>query len=185
MNSFLDNFFHRKRFRKIIRHIPVGAVVCDIGCGEKAIFLKTVSSSIKKGIGLDAKIENCRDRNLELRKLNIEKMLPLESESCDIITMAAVVEHLSHPREILSECFRSLKKGGKLLITTPAPLAKPILDFLAFKLHLIDENEIRDHKQYFRPKDLNRLLVAAGFEEKNIESSFFEFFLNSLTIAKK
>jgi len=99
--------------------------------------------------------------------------------------MVAFLEHLDKPQLILGESFRILKKGGKLILTTPTPLAKSILEFLSFKLRLIDENEIRDHKNYFWPKDIQKMLEENGFEGKNIKSNYFEFFLNGLVVAKK
>ena len=185
MDSFLDKIFHRLRFKKILKYIPKDSVVLDIGCGREADFLRSIFPLIKKGIGLDEKVENYKDPKLELKKFRIQKELPLQGESCDVVAMMAVLEHLSFPQEVLNECFRCLKKEGKLIITMPTPIAKPILEFLAFKLKLIDENEISDHKNYFWPKKLKEMLILAGFNEGKIKSRFFEFCLNSLIIAIK
>ena len=185
MKSFLDKLFRRLRLGKIIRYIPNDSVVCDIGCGREAIFLKSISSFIKQGIGLDGKIEDYTDSKFEFRRFKIIDSLPIEKEKCDIVTMVAFLEHLDKPQLILGESFRILKKGGKLILTTPTPLAKSILEFLSFKLRLIDENEIRDHKNYFWPKDIQKMLEENGFEGKNIKSNYFEFFLNGLVVAKK
>jgi len=185
MNSFLDKLLRQERFKKIKKHIPEDSVVCDLGCSKDAQFLKNSLSSIKQGIGLDSTVEDYKDFNLELKNIKIEKNLSLGSESCDIITMVAFIEHLSYPQEVLNECFRCLKPSGKLIITAPTPLAKPILEFLAFNLKLINEKEIRDHKNYFWPKDLKQLLLRAGFDGKNIKSHLFELFFNNLTIAQR
>lgn len=184
LGKFLDKLFRQERLKKIKKHIPDGSVVCDLGCGRDAQFLKSISGFIKRGIGLDGSIEEYRDPKLELKNVKIEKNLPLESGSCDIVTMMAFLEHLTYPQEVLNECFRCLKPSGKLIITAPTPLAKPILEFLAFGLHLIDEKEIRDHKNYFWPESLKQMLLRAGFDQGKIKSSFFELFFNSLTIAR-
>jgi len=185
MDSFFDKIFHNLRFRKILKYIPSNSVVCDIGCGEKAIFLKSVSKLIEKGIGLDEKVENYRGPKIELKRVNVERSLPLENESCDVILMMAVLEHLSFPQEILNECHRSLRKEGELIITTPAPRARPILEFLAFRLKLIDREEIRGHKNYFWPKEVKEMLVEAGFSGDKIKSRFFELGFNSLIVAQR
>ncbi|MDP2663927.1 MAG: class I SAM-dependent methyltransferase, partial [bacterium] len=101
------------------------------------------------------------------------------------ITMVAVLEHLSFPQKILDECHRSLKNKGKLIITTPTPPARPILEFLAFGLKLIDREEIKDHKNYFWPKEIKEMLVKAGFSENKIKSRFFEIGFNSLIVAQR
>ncbi|MDO8601092.1 MAG: class I SAM-dependent methyltransferase [bacterium] len=185
MDSFLDKIFEKMRSGKIIRYIPADSVVCDIGCGREGDFLKTISNSIKKGIGFDEKAEDFKTLKYEIKKFRILENLPLEDGSCDIVTMLAVLEHLSNPQTVLNESFRVLKKGGKLILTTPTPLAKPILEFLAFKLKMIDRKEIEDHKNYFWAKDIKKMLLKSGFEENNIKDYFFELFLNNLVIAKK
>ncbi len=43
----------------------------------------------------------------------------LADESCDVVTMNQVMEHVFDPRATLSECLRVLKPGGKLVMTTP------------------------------------------------------------------
>ncbi|MFH1462560.1 MAG: methyltransferase domain-containing protein [bacterium] len=185
MDSFLDKFLRRLRFGEVVKHIPKNSIVCDIGCGSDALFLRSISGKIQQGIGLDEKVENYRDAKFEFKKFKVFKDIPLERESCDAVTMIAVLEHLTSLQLVLNESFRILKKGGKLILTTPTPLAKPILDFFAFKLRLIDEGEIRDHKNYFWPKDIKKMLKESGFTEEDIRSKYFEFFLNSLIIAKK
>lgn len=185
MGSFLDKFLRWLRFKEAVKHIPENSVVCDIGCGPDALFLKSISGSIRQGVGLDEKVENYRDAKFEFKKFKIFSKVPLGRESCDIVTMMAAIEHLANFQSVLNEIFRILKNGGKLILTTPTPLAKSILEFLAFKLRWIDEREIRDHKNYFWPKDIKRMLGDSGFKEKNIKSNYFEFFLNSLIVAEK
>jgi len=173
------------RFNKVKKHIPKDSVVCDIGCGSEAYFLKNISGLIKNGVGLDKDIKEYKDSKIELRNLEVFEKIPLEDEKFDVITMMAALEHLDFPQEVLKESFRLLKRGGKLIMTTPTPLAKSVLEILAFKLRLINGESIREHKNYFWPKKTEKILLAAGFKKENIKSYFFEFFLNSLIIAKK
>ena len=99
-----------------------------------------------------------------------------------MVTMMAVLEHLANPYEILNECYRILRDGGRLILTTPDLKSKLLLELLA-KLGLINMAEIADHKRYFRPNELKKKLVDIGFKKAN--DYFFEFHLNSLIIAKK
>ncbi|STP07620.1 class I SAM-dependent methyltransferase [uncultured Helicobacter sp.] len=80
--------------------------------------------------------------------------LPFKDESFEIVTMLAVIEHLHYPIDMLREIARVLKPNGILLLTAPSHLAKPVLEFLSYRLHLIDENEILDHKRYYNKRDL-------------------------------
>lgn len=185
MNSFLDKFFRWLRFRKVIKYIPKDSIVCDIGCGQQALFLKKISNLIKYGIGFDKKINDFKGLKYELKNFKILKKIPLKKGSCDAVTIIAVLEHVSDPQSLMNESFRILKKGGKLILTSPSPLSKPILEFLAFKLRLIDKKEIKEHKNYFWPLKIKKMLFKSGFKKNNIKNYFFEFFLNNLIIAEK
>lgn len=68
-----------------------------------------------------------------------------------------MLEHLENPVEILKECSRVLEPGGGILITVPSWHAKPLLEFLAYKLKLVNADEIMDHKRYYNRDDLFNL----------------------------
>jgi ubiquinone/menaquinone biosynthesis C-methylase UbiE len=184
MDSFLDKFFRFWRTQKVIKYIPKGSTVCDIGCGSDIYFLNRIKSFIKKGVGLDQDLNDRLDGNIELKNIKIDFRLPLEENYFDAVVMVAFLEHLEKPEDILKEACRILKNGGKLMLTTPSPISKPILEFLAF-LGLIDRREISDHKNYFWPKDIKKMLVRSGFAGQKIKGRFFEFFTNILIIATK
>jgi len=182
----LDSILRYLRQKKIISYIPDGSIICDIGCGKKAYFLKKVSSLIRFGFGFDKNILPYKDSKLELRNINLEEAsLFLKKNSIDIVTMMAVLEHLNNPQNILKEIFRILKPGGFLILTTPTPKAKPVLDFLAFKLKIINKNDISEHKNYFFPEEIKNLLVRNGFNKEKIKYRYFEFGFNILLLAQK
>ena len=47
-----------------------------------------------------------------------------------------------------------LKPGGLLVLTVPSWRAKPVLEFLSFRLGIVSRAEIEDHKRYFDRRDL-------------------------------
>jgi len=185
LSSQLDRIIRWLRFRKIVPHIPPGAVVCDIGCGENAVFLRSIAPKISRGYGFDIVVKSFEDHALKISEYDLQGVIPLPDQSVHIVTLMAVLEHLTHPQEILNEIFRVLKPRGKLLLTAPTPLAKPILEFLAFRLHLIDEASIRDHKTYFWREDLKRMLTNAGFSSQHLKHSYFELYCNNDVVAEK
>ena len=188
LGKFLDKAIRWLRFHKVIKHIPQDSIVCDIGCGRNNTFLEGIKHLIKYGIGIDKNIGGViknDTNNIKRIEFYISNKIPIESKSIDVVIMMAILEHLTDPLGILDESYRILRSGGKLIITVPTPLAKPVLEFMAFKLKIIDESEIRDHKNYFWINDIKTMLQKSGFKEDKIKGHYFEFGFNSFIVAKK
>jgi SAM-dependent methyltransferase len=49
--------------------------------------------------------------------------LPIQSGEVDVIVAIEVLEHILNPGLFFRECFRVLKTGGRLILTTPNPLS--------------------------------------------------------------
>ncbi len=181
MENLFEPYFRKRRMGMIGRHIKRGSVVCDIGCGFDGTVLRELRGKIKKGIGIDKKVSSEKFENIELRKALISGKLP-KIQKADYVFMLAVIEHLDKPEEVLQECRKVLKDGGKIMLTTPSPKSRFILEFLSM-LRLVSPDEIRDHKNYFSPQDLRRLLADCGF--KDVHTELFEAGLNTFAIATK
>ena len=96
--------------------------------------------------------------------------------------MLAVIEHLNNPTHILNEIHRVLKNSGVLVLTTPTPSSKPVLEFLG-RIGILDLDEILDHKIYYSKKMLLDTLNTHGFEV--IIHKYFQFGFNQYVVAKK
>ena len=83
---------------------------------------------------------------------NLEYSLPFKDKSFDLVVSLAVVEHLNNWNEALEEFKRVAEY---VILTSPTPLAKPVLDFLA-KLNLVNREHIRDHKHYLTKSDFEK-----------------------------
>jgi 2-polyprenyl-3-methyl-5-hydroxy-6-metoxy-1,4-benzoquinol methylase len=155
----------------------------DIGCGSEAKLLRSVEFTIARGEGIDQKAPELCTEKLTTRRLRLSDVLPYRNESFDVVTMLAVLEHLSFPRAIVAEICRVLKPGGRLLLTVPSKAAKPVLEFLAYRLGVVSETEIRDHKCYYTRHSLSELISPTGLE---IEAHhYFQLGMNNLLIARK
>ncbi len=177
----LDGLIQRLRYRQVVRHIPAGSVVADLGCGD-GDFLRHLRGRIAAGIGIDGRIDNGQSGPaLTFLIGDLDTQLPLPDASVDVATALAVLEHLRQPERFLGEMRRVLKPGGRCILTTPAPSAKPVLEFLAYRLRIISEKDVRDHKQYFSRPELARLF--SGFRDVALRR--FQCGLNSLIIAVK
>ena len=98
--------------------------------------------------------------------VDFEKSLPFNDNEFDLAVSLAVVEHLYNWNLFLKELKRV---SSSVIITTPTPLGKPVLDFLAF-LNLVNREHIKDHKYYLRKEDIE----GAGYKYET-----FLFGLNS------
>ncbi|MFA5870348.1 MAG: class I SAM-dependent methyltransferase [Candidatus Paceibacterota bacterium] len=179
--KILDHIIRDFRFRPIRKNLPkTMSSVLDIGCGPIPWFMSFDPKQFSKVqfTVLDKDNYIFEDENYAVTSIGsmLEKTLPFPDASFDCVTIFAVLEHLVYPEEISKEIKRVLKPGGSLLLTVPSPLAKPILEFLAFMLHVIDEESIRDHKRYLSAKKISELLLRAGFLDVN--SYYFEFGCN-------
>lgn len=181
--ELLEPLFRLIRIRMIQDYIPKNCVLCDIGCGFNATFLRDISRNIKCGYGFDKKIENTEFKNIIIRNLEISDKIPLDDESVNCVTLLAVVEHLDDPQKILTEAYRILKQNGILLLTTPSPKSKPLLEFLSYRLHIVSPVEIHDHKHYYSNEELQELMEKTGFQHMLVSN--FEFGFNTRAIGYK
>lgn len=115
----------------------------------KAELLEKYSSGLGRvleiGCGLRWYEKFCRgseyiglDRDLSLRPIvqSVAESLPLRDSCVETVVMFDVLEHVSDVRKALRECFRVLKKGGRLVITTPNTFGFGIYDSFADRTHL-------------------------------------------------
>ena len=98
--------------------------------------------------------------------------------------MLAVLEHLDHPLEITEEIVRVLKPHGKLILTVPGKRAKPVLEFLSFKLGIVNRAEIEDHKKYYDLEELRDLIRQIDTLEI-VHHKHFQFGMNNFCVIQK
>lgn len=84
--------------------------------------------------------------------------------SYDVVAMSQVIEHLADPMSQLRECFRVLRPGGRLVLTTPNALA------MAHRLYGRNWRGLEPprHLQVFTPAALERCVGMAGFREARL-----------------
>lgn len=179
----LDSILQYWRFGVANKYIEDQKIVCDLGCGFDVKSLLFIEDRISGGVGCDLKInKNFKNDKIKLLEFDLNNIFPIKDESVDIVISFAVIEHLDNWDNFLSEAFRILKKDGIIILTTPDPKGKFILETLAFA-GLIDKNEIKDHKHYFGKNELFEIFCRKNF--RKIEINKFQFGLNNLVLAKK
>jgi ubiquinone/menaquinone biosynthesis C-methylase UbiE len=130
-------------------------IVLDLGCldaGIGALFIK--NNNKVYGIDVsDEAIKTARQRGLDVKTLDSEEPLDYPSEMFDVVFASEVIEHVYDIDQWLSQIYRILKKGGKLMVLTPnlASLGRRLL--LLFNLNPHIEVSYREssagHIRYF------------------------------------
>lgn len=137
--------------------------VGDLGCGTGQVacalapFVAHVIAVDRSGEMLQAARRRVRDlASVEVRRGELEA-LPIADEELDAATLLLVLHHLAEPALALSEAFRVLKPGGRLLIADMLP-------------H--DREEYRQQMGHiwlgFSEDHIRRLLAGAGFDHVRI-----------------
>ncbi|MBC7539473.1 MAG: methyltransferase domain-containing protein, partial [Bacteriovorax sp.] len=102
-----------------------GDRVLDIGCNIGQLLHLIGHQAQIKGVGIDISIEALQSAKLNSTNdfdfvlCSIEKGLPFDDNSFDVITCMDVIEHLENPQFVLSEMKRVLKPGGRYLFHIP------------------------------------------------------------------
>ena len=187
--GMIDKLIWRMRAAQVRKYLPrTVETVADFGCGRSAPLLHTllVKGIARKATGVDLDPDFSTATNLlTFFKTDLNKPLPLRDCSFDAALSLATLEHLDEPDLHLHEIHRILKPDGILLLTTPSPRGKPVLEFLAFRLKVIDRREIEDHRQYFNSPMLESALQRAGFMRSAINARTFQFGMNNIVVAFK
>jgi len=181
----LDDLLRRLRLHMVIKNIKGGSVILDVGCGENFWFIKSNKDKFKYSFGIDKRAGFFEATNIKIDNYDIDAQgdLPISENSIDQVFMTAVLEHINYPEQALKKIHDVLKSEGELIITTPTTISKSLLEFLAFRLGIVDRREITDYKNYFSKSELIKLCWQAGF--KNIKHKYFELGFNHFIIAKK
>lgn len=134
----VQRFFHTQELAKISSHIPDNhkITILDLGCGPGSFFFQHRKRCRKIGIDMSpAQIRYARrlmPRNTWICADIEETPLP----AADFIILSEVLEHLSPETRLLRKAKDALRKGGRLIITTPNyasawPLIERVWDLIS------------------------------------------------------
>jgi 2-polyprenyl-3-methyl-5-hydroxy-6-metoxy-1,4-benzoquinol methylase len=142
-----------------------GGTVLDVGCGAGEWLLKMRELGWRvEGVDFDANAAKAAARSgLEIGVGAVEDQ-NYPDEKFDAVTLNHVIEHVPDPVGTLVECFRILKKGGKLVLFTPNGTS---LSHKLFKRHWRGLEPPR-HLHVFSNQSLPALLKRAGFQSVSL-----------------
>ena len=101
------------RLRELSRdlHVPAGGRVLDYGCADLPYGRFFPPDTDFVGADLPG-------NPMAALELNPDGTVPAEDEAFDAVLSTQVLEHVEDPALYLSECFRVLRPGGRLLLST-------------------------------------------------------------------
>ena len=160
-----------------------GKNMLDVGCGRQGYLGWKYKNILLSYSGLDSIIVESSIQNLNFIQDDVKNLaLRFSGKKFDIITALAIIEHIDEPQKFIMESYELLSPQGLFIITTPAPVAHPILHFIS-SIGIINKEEIDCHKQYFTLEKISEELRQKGFTI--VYKKRFLFGLNSVVVGKR
>jgi 2-polyprenyl-3-methyl-5-hydroxy-6-metoxy-1,4-benzoquinol methylase len=149
-----------------------GKSILDAGCGYHAMVVRDLLGEVRQATLIDVAISDELKARPNVRA--IESVLPqaleqVDSGTIDVVICNNVLEHLWKPEVAVAHFRRVLTPGGMALINVPSWRGKTVLEFASFRLHVVPEIEIDDHKRYYSTHELWSLLVEGGFKPSEVK----------------
>lgn len=164
--DFALHIFILDRIKLIERYRKAPGKILDIGCGDGS-FLMAIKEKGWDALGIDTSAAGrgyMADKKLPILKGNFLDA-DISPESMDAVTYWYSFEHLANPVEYLEKTYRTLKKGGILVISVQNIESLQAL-FSGDKWFHLD---IPRHILHFSPSTLRKALLNSGFEILTID----------------
>lgn len=180
--NYYDNSFDGKFVKPMykcmlgeISKITTGNLL-DVGCGNGNILSSLVDSDLKLyGIDLSTEmIKQAEKRLADRAKLCVTdaEKLPFDSDSFDVLVCNASFHHYPHPKTVLKEMRRVMKKDALLFIGEGYAI-QPVRFFLNLSFHFSKSGDFHSYGK----KELSLLLRQSGFALCEIKKTGSQFVL--------
>ena len=125
-DGFLNEVVIRKRSSSVLnilkRCAPHAKTICDVGSGY-GFFLDEAQKAgyIAFGIEPSKKLAFHAEKKYHISTYqgSLERYINKKKKQFDVVTCIHVIEHVSHPKQFISQLLKLLKPGGILFLETP------------------------------------------------------------------
>jgi 2-polyprenyl-3-methyl-5-hydroxy-6-metoxy-1,4-benzoquinol methylase len=180
ISGLASPLLERWRIKKIMKFFK-GDRILDYGCGYGKLASlipdrEYVGIDINKDVIELARKTYHHQKNIKFYTL---EEFEYKKQFFETIVLAAVLEHVNNPNQLIHTLKCCLSSEGRLIITTPTPLADRILK-IGSKIRIFDKEAAEEHKQLFTREDLMDLSSQLNFSVLYYER--FELGLNQLVV---
>jgi len=149
--------YEDRRLRLIAKETGPGSVL-DIGYAQ--LPNRYLDPSLCTGFDIQKNINSPYKENIQGEVEKISEIL--DGKKFDNIVAAEFIEHLECPYKFLKDIKNIISRDGKIIISTPNPIAFPTLFF-----EWTSSNRFfytNEHKYYFPPRWVKRILEHCGYD---------------------
>jgi len=142
-------------------------IILDAGCGEGELSLR-IAKKAKQVYAIDiaksafSKVKKSSPKSIIFEKGNVES-LNFKNEFFDKIVSVETLEHVIHPKKMLQELSRTLKKSGKLIITYPT-IDKTIIAKIENFFGIRDKTPVSEHLTEWDYSEVIKEVEKYGFK---------------------
>lgn len=177
-NIFLEHVSRYSFASKFVKKKLVLDIACGTGYGTEYLLKKGYARKVYGGDispeSINYAKKRYKNKNLVFRVMRAEKM-PFKDNFFDVIVSFETIEHLEKYREFLFECRRVLKRGGRIIISTPnKKVSSPFTKNPCNPFH-IKEFYLQEFKDL-----LNNFFVVEGVYGQKLVKYTFWFKLRQL-----
>lgn len=182
-NKYYNDNLHPYNIYKdtVKKHLHNDMVMLDAGCGSRALVIREVGDDARLSVGVDVSGFSGEISNDKLNLVNATlELLPIKSNSIDIVISRSVLEHLENPEIVFQEINRVLKKTGYFIFLVPniGDYVSLISKIIPNQLHPFIMSKIEGRKAdsfptYYRANSFRKISQIA--KENGFEIVSFEY----------